>query len=403
MSHFFTFSAALPACLLATAVTVGTSPTATAQTPSPFSTVSSTYSIPILSTTFATPGTSSTNGTLTNEPSALAGWNIVRTASVANTFDTSVQTGFNFVSGGRFGPLASSQAAGLQLFNLPANIIPVSPGGSSVGVVLTAHDLTAAIPGPPLVPADVGTTTATQSIALVRNSPLTLPVGSDSYAVRFNAWLNFTPGGAGSSEFGFWGVNGPTIGAGGQTIIGATSAGVSGLTAALPTAGVGPITAGTTFSSTVDGGFARDLRVYNGSVEEIADTNFIVKNIPGTTGNVFDNVAQDALLNAASFTNNTAPAVTGIPGNQWLDITVFSSPTETTYYINGNPIYSRSGFTPIGNLFLGYFDLNTSISPLASQTFAIYTDYQVLVAIPEPTTLAVLAGSFALMLRRKSR
>jgi len=161
------------------------------------------------------------------------------------------------------------------------------------------------------------------------------------------------------------------------------------------------MTSGTTFTTTVDGGFARDLRVFNGTAEEIADANFFGKN-------VFDaaNSPSQGLVTVSQDSGNSAYAgafgspTSIIPGGQWLDVVLYVSPTETSYYINGIPIYSKTSSTPLGNLFLGYMDMNSGISPLGSNTWAVYTDYQVLV-IPEPTTLAVVAGVFAMALRRR--
>jgi hypothetical protein len=379
--------------IVGASVVVLTAGVAQAQSPSPFGAANS-LTVPVYSTSFSTPFQSSLTGTATNESAAAfeAGWYVTRSASNANTFDNSVKTGHNFVAGGtRFGPTASFQASGQQLFN-PAGIA-ASPLGTQVGVALTAHDLiAAATPNP----ADVGTTTSPQGIALVNTNPIN--IGSSSrYAIRFNLWANFTPGGTATSEFVFFGVGAPAA----QASIGALATG-SGGTASAPTAGVGPITSGTTFTITGDGGFARDLRVFNGTSEEIADANWVGKNVINGTSGFFDTVAQDALNPAYNTAPNSAFPTAGVPGNSWLDITIFSDQTgsgETTYYINGVPIYSRTGFTPLGNVFVGYMDMNGSISPQTSNTYAFITDYRVV--IPEPTTLGLLAGAAVVVLRRK--
>ncbi len=304
-------------------------------------------------------------------------WSVAQSANGAAALDSGHAFGFDYAAGGAFGPLT-----------IPAARIPAAPNGAgnTQGLVMRAQDV------------DDAGTDLTQGIAVFTNNLPAAP--TTPYAVRFDLWVNYVTG-SGSSEFAFYGVGATT-----QSSIGTLSAGVTGLNSPPPgqagstaTAGVGPVTTGYTFANAGDGGFARDIRTFVGATEQIADTNFYAKHVlnPGPTpaAGTLANPAQDSTVThtqLGTFANNTAPAATGIPGNQWLDVIIYYDGVDLTHYINGTAIYTQPGATVNWNqMFLGYMDMNSSVSLPAVQTFAVFDNFRV--AIPEPG--AYLFGSVA--------
>jgi hypothetical protein len=314
-----------------------------------------------------------------------ANWDVAQSANGAAALDSAHQFGFDYAAGGTFGPFNGANA-------IPAGRIPAAPSGTGTrGLIMRAQDV------------DDAGTDLTQGIALFTKNLPAAP--ATPYAVRFDMWANWATG-TGSSEFAFYGVGGTK-----QTSIGTLSAGGTGFDtppAPLPgtgaSAGVGPVTTGYTFATSGDGGFARDIRTFVGSAEQISDANFYSKNVlnpaptpPATTplAGTLANPAQDALLiqtQLGAFPNATAPAVLGVPGNQWLDIIMYYDGVDLTSYINGKAIYTQPGATVNwGQMFLGYMDMNSSVSLPAVQTFAVFDNFRV--AVPEPG--AYLFGSIA--------
>lgn len=323
------------------------------------------FTVPVYSENFDSP--SNTN------------WTAAQSANGAAAADSTVNHGYHYAAGGTVGPFTGVAA------------IPSAPslGGTSThGVLLSAQDV------------DDAGTDLTQGIAIfAQNTPV---APTTPYAIRFDLWVNYLTG-AGSSEFAFWGA-GAT---GSQTSIGTLSSGVTGTGAPPPpaagttaTAGLGPVTTGITFTATGDGGFGRDLRVYNGTAEEIVDTNYLNKST--LTGSNLAIAAQDAGLPVYTAAFGDAGGVNNVPGNRWLDITLVYDGIDLTSYINGQPIWSKTTAFSLEKAFAGYMDVNSSVSAASIQTFAIVDNFRI-VTVPEPTSGLLALGAAAGWLPRRRR
>jgi hypothetical protein len=327
--------------------------------------INANFTVPVYSEDFDTP---------TN-----ANWSTAQSANGAAAADSTVNFGYNYTTGGNVGPFTG----------VPAIASAPSLGGTSIrGALLSAQDVD-----------ETGTDPAQGIAIFAQNLPAAPTV---PYAIRFDLWTNFNAG-TGSSEFAFWGA-GAT---GSQTSIGTLTAGLTG-TGSLPppggsaTAGVGPVTTGQTFTVTADGGFGRDLRVYNGTAEEIVDTNFLNKSTVDGTGNLAI-AAQDAGLPAYSVAFGQTAGANNVPGNRWLDVTLVYDGVDLTSYINGQPIWSKATTTfSLGKSFVGYMDANNSVSPASIQTFSIVDNYRI-VALPEPSASCFGLLSALGLLSRRSR
>ena len=322
-------------------------------------------------------------------------WTTAQSANGAAVADSTVNYGYEYTAGGNVGPFIA----------VPVIISAPSQGGTSTkGVLLSAQDLANAISPATDLP---------QGIAIFASNVPAAPI--TPYAIRFDLWVNYVVGSTSSSEFAFWGA-GAT---GTQTSIATLSTGATGANAPPPgqpgataTGGVGPVTTGITFTTTGDGGFGRDLRTYNGTTEEITDTNYINKSFlnpaptpPATTpaAGTLGIAAQDAGLPAYSAAFGTTGGANNVPGNRWLDVTMVYDGADLTSYINGQPIWSKSNSSfALGKTFVGYMDANSSVSPTSGYTFAIVDNYRI-VTVPEPTTLLLGLVTFTGMFCRRSR
>ncbi len=348
-------------------------------------------SVVLTSSASAAPSISYINSTFNvphyaNNMAAGSDWSIIASTNGASALDTAHQFGFDYNAGGAWSVFNGANS-------IPAGRIPAAPNGSdSRGLIMRAQDV------------DDAGTDAAQGIAARLNAAVS---PTTPFAVRFDMWINFVAG-AGSSEFAFYGLGANST----QTTIGSLTTGATGTGFPIPgnagstaTAGVGPMTSGRTFTLTGDGGFARDIRVYNGTAEDIFDTNFVAKYGTDASGNM-TTVPMDSghpyYAANSVFPAGSAPTVASIPGNRWVDVVLYYDGTALTYYLNGVPVYSLpSTSLSIGQAFLGYMDINSSVSPASVQSFVVYDNFRVLV--PEPATLGLLAAGSVIALRRRAK
>ena len=331
------------------------------------------YNISDINALFTVPVYSENFDSTTN-----ANWAVAQSTNGPSAPDSTVNFGYNYTAGGNVGPFTG------------VPVIPSAPslGGTSTrGVLLSAQDVD-----------DPAATDLAQGIAIfAQNLPAAPTV---PYAIRFDLWANYISG-TGSSEFVFWGA-GAT---GSQTSIGTITTGGTGTGTPPPpggtgTAGVGPVTTGITTTITADGGFGRDLRLYNGTAEEIVDNSFLNKSTIDINGNLAI-AAQDAGLPAYSPAFGQTAGVNIVPGNRWLDITLVYDGIDLTSYVNGQAIWSKAtGTFTLGKSFLGYMDANSSVSAASLQTFGLIDNFRI-VAVPEPTSgLLGLISGLCLLCRR---
>jgi hypothetical protein len=321
-----------------------------------------------------------------NDMASGTDWSVIASANGGAALDTDHLFGFDYNAGGAWSVFSGANS-------IPAGRIPAAPSGTdSRGLIMRAQDV------------DDPGTDLTQGIAARLNAAVS---PTTPYAVRFDMWINYVSG-SGSSEFAFYGLGANST----QTSIGTLTSGVTGTGAPLPgnpgstaTAGVGPMTSGRTFTLTGDGGFARDIRAYSGTAEDIFDTNYVAKYGTDVNGNMttvpMDNGHPYYGANSV-FPAGPSPTVSGIPGNRWVDVVLYYDGTELTYYLNGVPVYSLpSTSLSIGQAFLGYMDINSSVSLPAIQTFVVYDNFRILV--PEPATLGLVAAGAVIALRRRAK
>lgn len=322
-----------------------------------------------------------------NDLAAGTDWSVIASANGTAPADTAHLFGFDYSAGGAWSVFNGANS-------IPAGRIPAAPSGTdSRGLIMRAQDV------------DDPGTDATQGIAARLNAAVS---PTTPYAIRFDMWVNSTVGGAGASEFAFYGLGANST----QASIGSLTPGGTGTGAPLPgnpgstaTAGIGPMTSGRTFTLTGDGGFARDIRAYNGSTEDIFDTNYVAKYGTDVNGNM-TTVPMDSghpyYAANSVFPAGSTPTVSGIPGNRWVDVVLYYDGTELTYYLNGVPVYSLpSTSLSIGRAFLGYMDINSSVSPASVQSYVVYDNFRILV--PEPATLGLVAAGAVIALRRRTK
>jgi len=226
------------------------------------------------------------------------------------------------------------------------------------------------------------------------------PVGksfSGDYTLRFDMWLNsngpFPGGGTGSTEHVTAGIgtSGNHLQWGG---------------AANQADGVWTVVSG-------EGGGARDFRIYKAGVEQLAASGAY----GGLTdGNVQDNgharyaTAFPAGATAPEIQGQSGGLVVGAVGFAWRDVAISKVGNSVSWSIDGLTIASvtteGSNLSEPGNIALGYWDLFSSVSGNAAQSFGLIDNVRV-TAVPEPSTYAALFGvglaGFAVVRRRLAR
>jgi hypothetical protein len=242
--------------------------------------------------------------------------------------------------------------------------IPAAPRGGGLGLRLDTN---------------TGPTGAVSAIMAFPNSQSF----SGPHTLSFDLWLQYTPGGAGSTEFAIFGVNHtstaiqtPTTGTGGPPTVAAT----------------GPSPNGVDYTIVGDNGANRDVRVYFNGTE-----------LPGAAGGYARTDTTAPLIQETASLPYSTAYTGAAPGNQWLQIDVTSLENRTIYTVNGVLWADTSLTTNPGNIMLGTMDLFASLA--SPPVFALYDN--VTVAVPEPSTVllgvAGLGGMAALGLRRRVR
>lgn len=213
--------------------------------------------------------------------------------------------------------------------------------------------------------ANMASPNTVEGVSMVPTS-LVLPT---NYTVSFDMWINangpFPGGGAGSTEFGTFGIgaNGNQVqwsGAAGQTLA------VSG-----------------------EGGSTSDYRFYGSGTLAAGANNtdpYYTTAFPGQTA--------PALQQANYAQQNAEPLQDGTMGFAWRKVEIDVAGTTATWTVDGTLLATVTDFDGSGNVFLGYYDPFTSVSDNADLSFGVYDNFQV---IPEPSTYAAIFGGLALV------
>jgi hypothetical protein len=237
----------------------------------------------------------------------------------------------------------------------------------------------------------------------------TLQDFTDSYIVKFDAWINangpFPGGGAGSTEFLTAGVGGDGIT---TNRVGGT--GVGGYTAVNGEGGSGMdyrLYKGTTLQLPSSGQYAA------GTVDSPTASNSRNANDPyyAQFGNI--DVAELPVQGAnqpGGYQQQTGTLKPGAVGFAWREVELHVNPTGGTggaaavdWYIDGLLIGTLdagvSAFPHEGKVTVGYADPFASLSDNAALSFGVIDN---LVVVPEPATLGLLGiGAVGLLARRR--
>jgi hypothetical protein len=231
-------------------------------------------------------------------------------------------------------------------FDYSVRGIPTAPnsvGGSTIGLYFDVNNNDA-----------VG---ATEGVSI-------FPIGqsfSGDYALKFDMWINYNGGaggGSGSTENATAGLNHT-----GTQVVWANNASSDG----------------DWFTTTGEGGAARDYRAYIGPDEQLADTGIYTAPDDGSGNpqNHFNSYYQ-ALFPTPPF------ETTGAPGKQWVEVEISQINGVVEWKLNGAKIAAHSDATyTSGNIMIGYMDLFTSIANPAVDNFVVYDNIRV--TVPRPT------------------
>lgn len=302
-----------------------------------------------------------------------------------------------------FTPAASAQTLYFDNFdiNTAANYTVVQDPDASVAF---SYDYSAM--GIPSAPNSTGGTTlgvrfdanngdATAAAAAINISPTGQTFLGD-YVLEFDMWINangpFPNGGAGSTEF--------------------------------VTAGVG--TTGTTLhksSGTADGAWFAvdgeglsgiDFRAYRGTVLEGPTSTAYAAPDSGTINRrnannpyyhtAFPGGQEPPALQQATYPNQTGALKAGAVGFLWREVVITKIGNTVSWSIDGLPIATLQNATlPGDNIFVGYWDVFSSISDNPAVSFGVIDNLSV-TAVPEPSTAALGAiGAIGALLGGRRR
>lgn len=261
--------------------------------------------------------------------------------------------------------------------------------------------------GVPAAPNGTGTRglkmTANNSAAIfggVSVSPLGLNL-SGSYQLSFDMWQNYVgplgPGGSGTTQFSVYGVG--TTGSSAATI-NATTSWASGVN------GIG-------FGTTLDGGSASDYRAYSSAATTSYASGNAVYQAPG--GAINNSAAYYSVFTPQSapgaqlglFAGQTGATDPGETSFLWRRVVIDVADGFASWSIDGLLLAKVDLSTVIlggNNIFFGHDDTNTGVSTDPNRTLLNVTliDNISVVAVPEPTSLALLGlGGLALLARRR--
>lgn len=241
--------------------------------------------------------------------------------------------------------------------------------------------------GIPSAPNSVGGTTI--GLYMSVNDRLGVAAGVAAFAKNLNFagdyWLEFDM---------YMSYNG---GPGGGT--GSTenfSAGINQSGTALVWSGSAP-SSSVWFTTTGEGGAARDYRAYKGTVEYSATSGVYAA---GTDSNGNGPQAHQNAYYTSLFAPPTYETA-GAPGKAWTRVRIEQKNNVVYWYLNGKLIATVSD-SPVnsGTIMLGYMDMFASLSAEPNKTFVIYDNVR---AVPEPMTLVGLGLGAAALVARKRR
>jgi len=236
------------------------------------------------------------------------------------------------------------------------NPIPAAPnsGGSKLGLKITVNknDATAATAGVSLYPKNISF--------------------SNSYSLRFDAWINYNGaagGGSGSTEYLLCGLNHTANRVNWTTNNGTASDGLW-------------------FAVDGEGGSgASDYRAMLGNGASAPTVMTFAASGLSASGATSDSVSD-------GFYQSLFPSPTyesgGVPGKKWVQVELSQVGNVITWQINGVVIAQRTNTSAFinGNAMIGYMDPYTSIASPAADNFLIVDNARVLIAAVAPTISA---------------
>jgi hypothetical protein len=262
-----------------------------------------------------------------------------------------------------------SQSDGVALFgyDYSADGIPSAPhsGSTTRGLKLAANDTNAVASG-------------------ISVSPLGGNFTGD-YRLRYDLWINYNgplfDGGSGSTEF----VNG---GIGTKGIAPQWSGGGSGDDSIW-------------FACDGDGGNGLDYRAYKGSTHLTAASNPTVYPAGGqaVTSPYYASFGGDpaplAQQNGPFGGNQTGTTGVGNPGFAWHDVMITKQSNTITWVMDGIKIagVDATGFALSTNVFVGFYDPTSGVSPIPDLSFAIIDNLRVATMQPPAITSIQVVGS----------
>lgn len=216
---------------------------------------------------------------------------------------------------------------------------------------------------------------------------------SGNYTVSFDLWQNYVgplgPGGSGSTQLSTYGI------------------GTAGNVAFWPGAGVKESVA---FATTLDGGSASDFRAYSSAAPTSYASGNAVYSAPSTNNShayyaVFAPQSAPA-AQLVLFPGQTGSTDVGETSFIWRRVVIDVADGFATWSIDGTPLAKIDLATVTlggGNIFFGHSDTNASSSTDPNDSLLNVTLIDNVVVTPEPASLALLVGGFALTLFRRRR
>ncbi len=261
-------------------------------------------------------------------------------------------------------------------YDYSADGIPSAPnsvGGTTRGVKFTANN---------------GDATATA--AAINISPTGGSFGSN-VTVRFDMWINVNgphpAGGTGSTEYLTGGV------------------GTAGGSVQKSTVGAD----GAWFAVDGEGGSSQDFRAYRLATLQTPSSGAYAAGISTTTpeardsANTYYHATFPGGQEAPASQGQTGALRIGAVGFAWREVEIVRTGNDVTWSIDGLEIATLTNATLAGdNIFVGYWDIFSSISDNPAQSFGVVDN--LVVAVPEPTGIAALglAGLGFLARRRRA-
>jgi hypothetical protein len=277
------------------------------------------------------------------------------------------------ISGGSWtAKLSAADAVANFAYNYGAIGIPSAPhstGGTTIGMNFVVNQSAGVFQG-------ISATPNGQSFA-------------GDFTLRFDMWLNYVGplgvGGSGSTQLGSfgWGVDGTTAQwAGGSS--------------------------GVMLAASLDGGSAQDYRLYKNGANDATLATYAAgsqNNSAAYYTGLFPAVSAPA-AQLGLYPGQTGSTDPGEVAFKWYDVSVQRIGNTISWTIDGNLIASSSltGVSLSGaNIFFGIFDSNATSSTDANDFLNTAIFDNVVVTVPEPSSLALasIGGLVLLALRRR--